>query len=771
MGLGLLAFTAQKQGQWGFAVGMDLNSGLSALPGLGVLAAFESFVGLDTLLLVLSSLDQPGFQFPDMAHFNAPALGKQSIKLPAQASGVVRGMNFYAALNTTKSDGFRALAHYLGVDLNGTVGITLAVSLPDPATNSKLFLSVNEEIQKGTTLAGELGGLLQGGDVGAFLGAIVKTQVQGQPIEFDVTAIVLENGVLISGTVQGTIHFDPAPVQLSNLALVIGLDFEGVPSLGIAATLDVGTFDSSVALFFDSNGPGKSLVAGAISNLTLLDVATTLAGQKSFPAGLDTVLGRVGLKDLSAFSMPASVGTALDSRDLGAISNAFQQYGKVAIPSTSDRILLVINKKGSTWHLTDMTTMYHYSLSRQGDTISVDLQPQIYCVPGPLSAFIGSIQYPPGFDVVGEIDYLLLQAQVKVLISANQGIAADVDVAPIVIVNQDFFAVTGAGGKGGPHLSLATYSQPNLVDVQLRGPHFLVSGNLRLLGVDMLSVYVSITEHGLDFKVAEQVNPLLHVDLHGSFDSLTGAVHSRQDHAELVTAEARHHVALAHVDGQPAGQLDEQLVAVSMAECVVDLFEAVEVDQRQRDLPRRVCVLDGEGGLPRELRAVGQAGQRVMSSKEGVGARLPAQSSGHRRRDAEQRQPQDEQPHDQRCQEQVLPGGDAGLDRCVREVDLEYADAGAALGGLERDVSLDEPRAAAAGVAVVGVEPLQVRDRLPLRRLQRLVVDAAEAAAVGGPDHLAGQVAQPDPEHLLVAADQVAAGRQPARLVGTQALS
>src|SRR6266567_3478344 len=78
-----------------------------------------------------------------------------------------------------------------------------------------------------------------------------------------------------------------------------------------------------------------------------------------------------------------------------------------------------------------------------------------------------------------------------------------------------------AGGKGGPRLSLATYSQPNLVDVQLRGPHFLVSGDLRLLGVDMLSVYVSITEHGLDFKVAEQVNPLLHVDLHGSFDSLT----------------------------------------------------------------------------------------------------------------------------------------------------------------------------------------------------------------------------------------------------------
>src|SRR5205085_8239905 len=67
-GLGLLAFTVQKQTGWGFAVGLDLDgvTTLAAIPGLEILAEFESFVGLDKLMLVASSLEQTGFTFPDM---------------------------------------------------------------------------------------------------------------------------------------------------------------------------------------------------------------------------------------------------------------------------------------------------------------------------------------------------------------------------------------------------------------------------------------------------------------------------------------------------------------------------------------------------------------------------------------------------------------------------------------------------------------------------------------------------------------------------------
>lgn len=517
--LGLLAFTVQRQGTWGFALGVDLSlSGLSALPGLAVLAPFEQFVGLDTLMLVVSSFDGPvGFQFPDMANFTLPSIGNRKIQLPRQAGGLVRGLNIYAQLRTSSSAGFRALATYLGLQLDGTVGITLAVSLPDPATNSKLFLSVSMEMQKGTTLVGELGGLLQGGEIGVFLTAVVRTQVQSQPLEFDVMAVVLENGVLISGTMQGTIHF--GPVQLSNLALVVGLDFEGIPSLGIAATLDVSTFDSSLAVFFDSVNPAKSLLAGALSNVTLLDIARSLAGQQDIPAGLDTVLGLIGLKELKAFSMPASLATALDNRDLQAISTAFAQYGSISIPGTSDRVLLVSNERGSVWHLTDLSTMQHYHLGLQGASVAVTLEPQLSLVPE--TTFIGSLQYPQGFDITAEIDYVLIQAQIKILVSATQGIAADVDLAPIVLLGQDFFSLTGAGGQGGPHLSLATYRQPELSDPQRRDPHFLLAGNLRLLGADLAGISLLVSEHGLAFEISSQTTPFLFVQLHGNCDSLS----------------------------------------------------------------------------------------------------------------------------------------------------------------------------------------------------------------------------------------------------------
>jgi hypothetical protein len=530
--VGLVAFTAKKMPQWGFATGVDLNvPNLMAIPGLEALAPFQSFVGLDQLMLVVSSLEDPGFEFPSMANFNAPPLGNKNISLPPQASGLAQGMNIYARLNSTSSQAFQALASYLNVRLDGTVGVTLAVSLPNPATNSKLFISADQEIQKGTTLKGKVGGLLTGSQVGLFLTGTVKTTIQNQPVEFDVTALALSNGVLISGTMKGgPVHFDmiPAqlrgsdslPVQLSNVALVIGISFQGIPSFGIAATIDAVRFNSSIALFIDTVNPAQSMFAGAVSNLTLADVAKTFAGQKDLPAPLGNVFAQVGLKGLKAFQMPAAIATALDNRDLVAIANAFQQYGGTQIPANSNSILLAINTPGSVWHLTDLTptSMRHYGLSKQGDQVTVELQAQIYCVPQ--DTFIGSLQYRQGFEIEADITFLALHARIKAIIRVRQGIMADVDVAPMIIYNRDFFAITDASGGAGPRLSIASFDQPNHPDPNLRGPHFLLTGKLRLLGVDVSSTYISVTESGLVFQLKQQLTPLLYTEIKGSFTSL-----------------------------------------------------------------------------------------------------------------------------------------------------------------------------------------------------------------------------------------------------------
>lgn len=512
--IALLAISVQKAGSWGFVAGFEVDGDFSKLPGLSALAPVTEFVGLESVMLVLSSLQDPSFAFPDSAAFNAPALGNKQIKLPAGVGGLVPGFNLYARLSTTKSKAFQALANWLGIKLDGSMAVTLAVGLPDPSQNSKLFLNVSQTLPDGITLTGQLGGLLTGGEVGAFLTGEVRATVQKQPLRFNITTLVVPNGVLVSGSMLGSVSFDPLPVQLSDVGLVVGMDWEGIPSLGLTATLAVERFQGSASLFFDSTDPYRSMMAGSMDGLTLRDVARIFASQGKLPKEVDDVLGAVGLKALAAFTAPSSLATALQERDLVAISSAFKANA-INLPATADGLLLTDNK-GGVFHLTDRSTMTHYRLQTTKKGVDVTILPQIYVAPE--STFIGAIQFNQGYHVEGGIDFLLLKARVRALINPRQGISADVNVDPITIYSQNFFSLKAAEGEGGPLLSLATFTQPTHPDPSLRPPHFLLNGVLHLLGLDLLSTYVNIGRDGLQFKLKGQYNRFLSLDLQGKLD-------------------------------------------------------------------------------------------------------------------------------------------------------------------------------------------------------------------------------------------------------------
>jgi hypothetical protein len=511
-GLGLVAFTFEKSGGWGYATGIQLDTGgLANLPGLASLARFEDFVGLEEILMLVSSLDDPGFTFPDMARFNAEPVHGKSMPLPAQANGVVRGVNVYAQLDAAKNDGFRILAAYLGIPLDGSAGVTIAVSAPNPVTTSKLFVTVDLDLYSNTHIRGQLGVLVVNDEFGVFLDGEVKTSIEGAQATFSVVAEVLPTGVLISGSMVGTIEFDP--VRLSNVGIVIGLNDAAVPSFGFAATIDVQDFESSIAVFFDSVYPDKSMFAGAVSDLTLLSVATSIAGQSSVSASIADALAQFGLKSLDGFTMPSSVTASLDARDIDAIRAAFGAGG-VSLPASFDQIFFVTNTRSQTWHLTDLSTMWHYELKASGAVIDVRRQPQFYCAPQ--MTYIGAIQYPAGVHVLAEIDAFLVRAQIKVIIESRVGIAADVGADPIEIVSSNFFTITGAGPNGGPMLSMSTYTQTTESDPLLRDPHFFLSGTVRILGSDVADLTVTIAASGLQFEFRSEVAPATNVDLRGS---------------------------------------------------------------------------------------------------------------------------------------------------------------------------------------------------------------------------------------------------------------
>jgi hypothetical protein len=90
-------------------------------------------------------------------------------------------------------------------------------------------------------------------------------------------------------------------------------------------------------------------------------------------------------------------------------------------------------------------------------------------------------------------------------------------------------------------------------------------------------------------------------------------MHVFEHDGEFVAAEARDRVAVAHMRAQArAGRL-EHAVAGRVAHRIVDVLEAVEVEEQNRDAAAVAArAHDGVAQALAEQRAVGQSGQRVV---------------------------------------------------------------------------------------------------------------------------------------------------------------
>lgn len=510
--LGTVAFevrrTAAGQNAWGFAAGIDMTGlRLSSLPGLGALSAFESVFQLDELLLVVASFDDPAFMFPGLAAFNTPTIRAGNLTLPAQAGGVVRGFNAYARWTLdTASREQEMLRKFLG--LNPSLGITLQVGV-NPSQNSRLYVSYDTTIQ-GHPFSCKFGGQIKEGQVGLFLTGTLQTEIQKQLVRFDVTMLLVANGAFFSGTMLGTITFEG--IKLSNLALVIGVSWEAIPSLGIAATLTAGKFQSSLAIFFDSTDPSRSLLAGSVSDLSLKDVLETFAGRVPL-SDVDALLKQVALVGTSEFTLGADVSAALDNLQIDAISAAFAKAG-VTIPSVAAQVLLNVSKPGERWFLTDMSRMLHYGLVKTPGGVRVTLSPQLYCAPQ--ATFIGALRFDQGIFLNAGLKIMSFDAMAKILVKPSVGISVDGRTSRVVIGNEALFCVESNDGKQGPLLSAATFKQPALQDPSLKDPHFLLDGSLNLLGLKQ-SVYVSLNPKGFKFDIKGVLKPGPNFDIPGDF--------------------------------------------------------------------------------------------------------------------------------------------------------------------------------------------------------------------------------------------------------------
>ena len=97
----------------------------------------------------------------------------------------------------------------------------------------------------------------------------------------------------------------------------------------------------------------------------------------------------------------------------------------------------------------------------------------------------------------------------------------------------------------------------------------------------------------LQLREGEVIGPAQAVaDAPGRAHRRLQAASTAQQDQELVAAESPEHIVGSHRAAQPAGRLDQQLVACGVAVGVVDLLEAVEVHV---DDARRSGVLQPRG--------------------------------------------------------------------------------------------------------------------------------------------------------------------------------
>lgn len=484
--VGAVAFcTLDQGGKWGFALGLEVAVGaLASLPGLSGLASFEKMYDFENALLVVSSESMSGFTFPD--------LNGTAIKLPTQASGVEPGLEFYATINLLEQGSLtEPLANLLHLSV---AAITLDVGA-DPATQSSLTAAVSGNISSNLPFTGSFTIANTGGVLSFSLTGSVPTTIQGQPVTFDASMQVLATGAVLSADAKGQIKF--STVTLDDLALAVGIDDAGIPSIGVAATIVTSDFDGSVAIFFDSAAPSQSMFLAAVSNTNLAAIVQSLSGA-ALPSSLASALQQVTISGSAPVSIPsaAALVTALEAADVATVSSILAT-SQITISSTQQEVLIVANTAGQNWSLTDLSTQRHYQLTLASGTMAVELQAQFYCAPQ--ATQIGTLKFPEGTYLNVQLGLFGLTVAAQVEVSPNQGISADVTMSPVQIMGGSVLSITGLSGAGGPSLSLSTFNDPSQSTPALQAPHCFLNGDISVLGVSQTQIVVSVTESGLTF--------------------------------------------------------------------------------------------------------------------------------------------------------------------------------------------------------------------------------------------------------------------------------
>lgn len=383
--------------------------------------------------------------------------------------------------------------------LQGT-SLFAALQIGMPPTSVTLSASLSGQIDKTTTFTGSLRLLF--GEQGVMVSLLgdVAIMAQNRPLTFSDEMDITPQGAYFEGSMQGSWvnAFDIRNLTLSNLAMVLGINWEGIPTLGLAGTLTLQVYQGAMAVLFDSVTPSKSLLAGSVSDIRLDDIYRIFVdGSIRLPQELEPIIKEIGLLGIPLFTLPRTLASDLDKETISpAIAQAFSA-ARWALPDDPKQMLLVTGRPEKTWYLTDHTTLRHYTIAQSKDQLQVTLQVQLAIVPQ--MTRLGKFTYPQGIRLAGNAKILTLDASVMVEVNTKNGLDLEGSLKPIDL--GEIFQLTGANGRSEPQISLATYDAPIS---RYRGPHCVVSGAVTILGCTR-DLDLSITRDGISITMGAKV--------------------------------------------------------------------------------------------------------------------------------------------------------------------------------------------------------------------------------------------------------------------------
>ncbi|MCI0433671.1 MAG: hypothetical protein L0271_08475 [Gemmatimonadetes bacterium] len=324
------------------------------------------------------------------------------------------------------------------------------------------------------------------------LKGVFDVRAHEDTLHFTVSLTLDKNGGYGAATMEGKWHdaFGVKHFDLSNVALVAGIDVEGIPTLGIAGQIDVPGFDGSLALFFDSTS-GSSVLAGSFSDITLGQISGLFLPPGT-PASMPKPVADAGLSGVPIGTLPATVAAQLDAAvgDVEAGSELLSAL-RVCLPDLRGPCSVARPEPvpaPRTWYLTDRTLVRTWQIGESASGLAVSTETQLYLA-GPGDVKIGELDMPAGFRLAGRLH--IADVEFTIIVDgdpspgggffAEANASSAIDWQGVLRIARGRYAAKTAGPAKGPFLSLATFDARSR-GAQIAGPHFILSGQAELLG-------------------------------------------------------------------------------------------------------------------------------------------------------------------------------------------------------------------------------------------------------------------------------------------------